>query len=138
MTTFAASLLPDPAGVSDLADAIDRFLRGQAVDSRTRHHILLGVEELLANLHDHAGAAELPAEVKLTVEPARVLAEIADAGGPFDPREARPPDLVSELAERDPGGLGLHLLRTLAEGLHYERRDGANLTRFWVSRGRAP
>lgn len=57
-----------------------------------------------------------------------------NSGSPFDPREAPAPDLNSALDERDIGGLGLHLLRTLAEGLDYERRDGANLTRFWIRR----
>jgi anti-sigma regulatory factor (Ser/Thr protein kinase) len=135
MSLFQARTLPDPDGVAVLTEALEDFLRGQSVDQRTRHHVLLGVEELLANLHDHAGAADRPAEVTLTVEPARVLAEILDTGTPFDPREAPPPDLEAELADRDIGGLGLHLLRTLAEGLDYERRDGANLTRFWFRRG---
>jgi anti-sigma regulatory factor (Ser/Thr protein kinase) len=135
MSGFHASTLPDPARVADLSEALDIYLRTQAVDSRTRHHVLLGIEELLANLHDHAGAADRPAEVRLTVEPARVLAEICDTGTPFDPREAPAPDLDSEMEDREIGGLGLHLLRTLAEGLDYERRDGANLTRFWIRRG---
>ena len=93
MSLFHASALPDPDGIADLSEALETFLRRHAVDSRTRHHVLLGIEELLANLHDHAGAAESPAEVRLTVEPARVLAEISDSGTPFDPREAPAPDL---------------------------------------------
>ncbi len=135
MTAFRASTLPDPDGVAALADALDAFLRAQAVDSRTRHHILLGIEELLANLHDHAGAHDQPADVHLQVEPARVLAEITDTGSAFDPRGAPTPDLSSDAAGREIGGLGLHLLRSLAEGLDYERRGPLNFTRFWVRRG---
>jgi anti-sigma regulatory factor (Ser/Thr protein kinase) len=55
---------------------------------------------------------------------------ITDTGIPFNPFDAPPPDLSSNLAERPIGGLGIHLVRSLMNSVEYVREGGENRVRL--------
>ena len=131
---FSATMTPGPDGIAALLDAVEAFLIQAGVDVRARHHVALGLDELLANLATHGGAADAPARLRLSVEPDHVRAELEDMGLPFDPRTAGEPDVTAPLEQRDIGGLGLFLLGQLADSIDYARREGRNVTLFRIAR----
>ena len=51
---------------------------------------------------------------------------VIDDGHPFDPLAVPMPSLHADLEHRAVGGLGIFLLRQLADHVAYERRDGTN------------
>jgi anti-sigma regulatory factor (Ser/Thr protein kinase) len=51
---------------------------------------------------------------------------IEDCGEPFNPLNVAKPDLNAPLEDRSPGGLGIHFLKTLADNVYYEYKDGKN------------
>jgi serine/threonine-protein kinase RsbW len=53
--------------------------------------------------------------------------EVEDDGRPFNPLEAPPPDIGKPLAEREVGGLGIHLVRKMMDELEYRRENDKNL-----------
>jgi serine/threonine-protein kinase RsbW len=52
---------------------------------------------------------------------------IEDDGVAFDPLARAAPDVTADLDEREIGGLGIHLVRTLMDGMTYERRGERNV-----------
>ncbi len=68
----------------------------------------------------------IPADGELTVE-------VADQGIEFNPLETEPVDVSADLDARPVGGLGIHLLKTLASSLDYRREDGSNRLTFRIS-----
>ena len=74
--------------------------------------------------YDDAG--EHTVEIVLSVADHAMTILVVDDGRPFDPLAAPSPDLSLPIEDRPIGGLGLHLLRQLADDVRYERRDGAN------------
>ncbi len=88
----------------------------------------LAVEELGVNIIDHGhygGVHEF--EVTFNSEPDRLTIEITDDGRPFDPTKDAPvPDLTSSLEARAPGGLGLHMVRSMVDEISYKRVRGKN------------
>jgi len=88
----------------------------------------LGVEELVSNCIKYAFDDDRAREIAVSVSIAdgRLLAQVIDDGQPFDPNHAPTPDLSLPLEQRPIGGLGLHLVRTMADRMTYERRDGLN------------
>ena len=57
-----------------------------------------------------------------------VTIEISDEGKPFDPlSEVEEPDVDAAMGDRPIGGLGVHLVRTMMDEMHYQRVDGKNL-----------
>ena len=88
----------------------------------------LALEELGLNIMNHGhdeGTHEI--EIDLTSEADALTIEIKDDGKPFDPlRDAPEPDLDSPVGVRNPGGLGVHFVRTMMDELSYRREQGKN------------
>ncbi|KEF41381.1 MAG: hypothetical protein ER33_11715 [Cyanobium sp. CACIAM 14] len=108
------------------------------VPSETAGKLELCLNEVLANLIDHAGAGPSSPPVQLSLELAdcgdRALATltICDAGEAFDPLSVSHGPLPRSLQEAEPGGLGLLLVRRFMDELGYERADGRNVLRMGV------
>ena len=104
---------------------------GIAPDDTAR--ILILLEELLTNLAKY-GYPDRPelgrAEIALALNGSRLEIEFIDDGCAFDPLAAPLPNLDEPLEERPLGGLGLHLLRSLADVVRYERSNNKNVIRL--------
>ncbi|HZV38820.1 MAG TPA: ATP-binding protein [Pseudoxanthomonas sp.] len=121
----------EEARVEDLNASLEAVLTRHRIDAGLRGDVRLIVEELASNAITHGGAdAQGELSVRLTIADGLLSLEFRDDGAPFDPLDAPEPDLDADIMDRDIGGLGLHLIRQLAEELRYERIDGSNLLRI--------
>jgi serine/threonine-protein kinase RsbW len=96
------------------------------------------VEEILINLSLYAYPDGAPGNVIITwsvPRPGELRVEVADQGREFDPLAAGPPDLNLDLDGRPIGGLGIFLVKTLANSLTYRREEGWNRLAFGISAG---
>ncbi|MCL2210504.1 MAG: SpoIIE family protein phosphatase [Treponema sp.] len=50
-----------------------------------------------------------------------------DAGRPYNPLETPPPDLQKPLADREIGGLGVHMIKTIMDKVEYTRLNDKNI-----------
>jgi anti-anti-sigma factor len=66
-------------------------------------------------------------EVEGEVRDACVVLTIIDDGIPFNPLSVAPPDLSLLLHEREIGGLGIHLVRSMFDEVTYHRNVGRNV-----------
>jgi anti-sigma regulatory factor (Ser/Thr protein kinase) len=100
--------------------------RGLPVDAVADMHVAL--EEILANVLSHAYDDEAAHEIRVSfgVYADALEAAVEDDGRPFDPLTIPPPDLSSPLAEREVGGLGIHLVRKLMSEVTYRRIGDRN------------
>ena len=92
--------------------------------------VRLILEELVLNAVIH-GSDDATTTVRLFLEsgPDSVRIEMTDNGREFNPLEDAPaPDLDSDVADRHVGGLGVHLVKSMADVFKYERVDGFNRT----------
>ena len=88
----------------------------------------LVLEELGINIinHGHDGGIH-EFDVTLTSDANTLTIEISDDGRPFDPlHDASAPDVAASLEDRSVGGLGIHLVRTMVDEMHYRREQGRN------------
>jgi anti-sigma regulatory factor (Ser/Thr protein kinase) len=88
----------------------------------------LCLEEAVANVIMYGGRKDEPVEIAVEVERngAGLLARVVDNGRAFDPTAVPPPVRAASLAQAKIGDLGIHLMRSFADAMHYERRDGHN------------
>ena len=98
-----------------------RFLLEEAgFGAKTMNDLLVSVDEVLANVIRHGYCGKPKGKEKIHVsfsdwgDRAEILIE--DKSPCFDPGKIPAPKLPSE----KPGGLGIHLIRTLTDELHYE------------------
>jgi len=103
---------------------LDEVLPGSALDDRGRFVLHLAVEELFTNMVKYNSGASRRVELRIAVEKDRVRVDLVDPDtDPFDPTQLPPVDTSAPIAERKRGGLGLHLIRSMADGLDYTYRD---------------
>lgn len=125
-------------GSADLEPASRRvreFLREGGIDDRRSYHADLAIEEIVVNVLRHGARGGPKGPIGLTVEldaADGVLLTFADDEHEFDPWSLPAPDVNVPLDERKVGGLGVHLVRTLARRVAYERKGGRNETRVWI------
>jgi anti-sigma regulatory factor (Ser/Thr protein kinase) len=92
----------------------------------------LAIEELVTNCikYGYDDSNDHSIEIVFVVEDGALRMEVIDDGHPFNPLQAPSPDLSVPIEHRPIGGLGIHLLRELADDVSYERRDGTNRLRL--------
>ena len=111
------------AGVDQLA-AVRAFVRAQSAlavaDEETTADLVQAVDELVCNVVEH-GYAGQPGEVVVAALTGdrEIAFRIRDAAPAFDPRSVPTPALDLPLGERRLGGMGVHLARTLTDGMDH-------------------
>lgn len=102
------------AFIEDVCGRID-------ADHDTKYALRLAVEEVCTNLivHGYGGMQAGPIEIAAHDGSDRVTLVIRDRSPPFDPTDAPPPDLTSDVEHRKPGGLGWHLVKQLMDEIDY-------------------
>lgn len=119
--------------VSRLVEEMEMALMTEGVPIQTVYAVNLCIEELLVNIvnHGYGGAAAPDVEVDIELLPQRLIIDISDGAGPFDPiTEAAEPDTDAELDDRPIGGLGIHLVKRLTDAMSYRRANGRNHIRL--------
>jgi anti-sigma regulatory factor (Ser/Thr protein kinase) len=136
MTAGAATLtLQIPGTVEAIRPATEQaeaWLSERQVSFEAMYLASLAIEELVTNCikYGYGDAKDHVVDIALCVEGGVLNIEVIDDGRPFNPLEAPAPDLSLPIEQRPIGGLGLHLLRELADDVSYERRDGTNRVRM--------
>jgi anti-sigma regulatory factor (Ser/Thr protein kinase) len=129
MVEHRLALAPDIAEIPRLLDWVETCCDKAAIGHDATFKLSLALEEAVANVINHA-FAEMPpphrVAVELTIAADRVSAVVIDNGRPFDPTASPDPAANIPLEDRDPGGLGIHLIRKMMDRVGYRRIAGEN------------
>ncbi len=116
------------AELERISAAVKAFGEQQNWPANLIFKVTLVLEELGINIMNNGyddGLHEF--EIVLTSEPDTLRVEVLDDGRPFDPLNDAPiPDLESSLDERPVGGLGIYLVRSMVDRMHYRRTGDQN------------
>lgn len=112
-----------------VTEALEDFAHSCNLPEAIQWRFQLAIEELLRNVIAHAYPDSSDHEIGITLacDGVALTATIADDGIPFNPLNAAPPDLSEVLEDREVGGLGIHLARSVVETLTYAWQDGKNV-----------
>lgn len=125
---LALQVEPRAEELNTITAAVEEFGDAEKWPPELIFRVNLVLEELGLNIINYGRTDDLhEIEITLTSEPGSLTIEIVDNGRPFDPlTDAPPPDLDSGVAERAVGGLGVYLVRTMMDKMHYRRDGGRN------------
>ena len=119
------------AEIGAVNDALERAAMAGEVPEMAMRAMQVALDELLTNAIMH-GKVTLndPMQVDLIVAKSALRAVISHAGPAFDPTEVAAPDLEGSLPDREIGGLGIHLVRSMMDEFSYEHVDGRNILKL--------
>jgi serine/threonine-protein kinase RsbW len=120
-----------------LIEWVEARCAASGVGGQIAMKLAVALEEAVANAINHGLPGAPPPHflaVRLGIDADSVAAEVIDNGRPFDPTGLPDPDLTSSLEERKLGGLGIHLMRELMDGLEYRRSGSTNILRLYKAR----
>jgi anti-sigma regulatory factor (Ser/Thr protein kinase) len=106
----------------------ERWLESYQAPPQALNLVLLAIEEVVTNCIEYGydDAGEHTIVIVLSISDGILTMNVIDDGHPFDPFTLPPPDFSLDIQDRPIGGLGIYLLRKLADHISYERRDGTN------------
>ena len=89
----------------------------------------LALEEAVTNviLYAYPKGIYGPVELDALREGNSLKFVLSDSGKPFDPTARPDADINASLEDRQIGGLGIHLVRSIMDAVSYEYRDGRNI-----------
>jgi anti-sigma regulatory factor (Ser/Thr protein kinase) len=106
----------------------ERWLESYQPGPEVLNLVLLAIEEVVTNCIEYGydDDDEHTIVIVLSISDGKLIMEVIDDGHRFDPLHQPAPDFSLEVQDRPIGGLGIYLLRKLADHISYERRDGTN------------
>ena len=106
--------------VGALLDRLEGWAETHEIPMTVASRINLVAEEIVANVVMHAAGASFVA-VTAAHAGGAVALTVEDDGPAYDPLSRADPDTDATLDDRDPGGLGVMLVRRLCATARYER-----------------
>jgi len=128
----------------ELRAALRNYALCAGVNTRAMRKTEVAIEEMVANIVNYSGADWMEIEVENRRHPTaqacgdpvqskvespnaeQLVVTLRDNGGMFDPTQQAEVDTDAVTAERQIGGLGIALVRQIADELYYRRVDGVN------------
>ena len=109
--------------------AIEQLAEEENWSPDVTFQIGLAVEELGVNIVNYGYDDDKDHEIRIVIssEDEAITIEIEDDGHAFNPLSDAPePDLDAEVEDRTVGGLGIYLVRTMMDEVHYQRQQDKN------------
>ena len=114
-------------------ERLDPLLADPRVDDRSAYVVRLAVEEIFTNMVKYNPEGEHTIAITASLDGASITVSMEDRGvRPFDVTAAETPGLNLPADERPVGGMGLHLVRSMVDGLEYRHDNG--LTRIRITK----
>ena len=124
------TLHSDIAELARVAAFVEAFCAPLRPTEKDVAALQVALEEAVTNVIKHGygegNAHSFTLTLALDAED-RVSAVLTDEARAYDPLSRPPVDISAPLAEREIGGLGVHLMKKLMDHCRYERRDGKNV-----------
>lgn len=114
---------PDAApALARATGALDAFCAAERLPDALVWRLRVVLDEVISNIVRHGGAGARPRAIDVTFRRQADLVEmrVSDDGPAFDPLARPAPDVTLPLEARQPGGLGIALVRALTDDARYE------------------
>ena len=119
----------------DILNDIDNFAETKKFSSKKKQQIRLIAEELIVNIMKYAyDSDEGLINIDLYSEnDKKMLLTITDTGKNFNPLLTDSPDINEDFNQRTPGGLGIFMVKELADNAEYEYVNNQNILKILIT-----
>ncbi len=119
----------DLSEIANVNAKFEKFAEEHSLPAVLGQKISVAFDELLSNTIAYAfrDDAEHEIDVRTELVGNRLTVTISDDGVPFNPLGTQTPDTSLSLDEREVGGLGIHLVRSMVDDISYQRGINRNV-----------
>lgn len=103
----------------------DKFNETNNISFKNATRIMVIVDEIYSNIFNYSGATR--AIVTAHLEDDKILLSFQDNGVLYNPLEKEDPDVTLSAEERSIGGLGIYMVKEMAQDVKYSRILGKNI-----------
>ena len=115
--------------LAPLFDFIAGFVARNRIGEADAYALTLAIEEVFVNVVRYSAGSTDGVAVSLSRETDTVVVKLTDFGaGSFDLTRVARVDNSLPLAARRPGGLGIHLARSVMDEIKYQHDSGRSIT----------
>ena len=112
------SVVPNKESLAEASDFLDSCAEEFDIPLRIGYSMKVVADEIFSNIVYYSGAKN--AEIQFQNDADRIFLIFRDDGTPYNPMEAEEPDITAGAEERSIGGLGLFMVKKMAEQVEYE------------------
>lgn len=106
---------------------VDDFVDAYRLDDIHKFALHLAVEELFVNMVKHSPGARNDVGISLDKDTRLLRVRLVDTEVEhFDPRDVPSPQIHHDLEHREPGGLGLFLVKRYFDSIDYDYHEGTS------------
>ena len=107
---------------------LEGFCLANQISEDDQFNVRLVLDEAVINVmvHGYDDASDHDINVSLSLDSGVLAIHIDDDGVAYNPLDAPPPRFDLPIEQRRIGGLGVHIMKTLAKSVEYRRQDGRN------------
>jgi PAS domain S-box-containing protein len=115
--------------MSLVEDKFAAFAEENDLPDAVKQSMSIVLDEMLNNVISYAYRGEKEKEIEVVFELSgkRLVVTIKDSGVPFNPFARETPDISESIEEREIGGLGIHMVRSLMDEYSYHRQINKNV-----------
>jgi len=122
VSRFEMRIATEIAEIGRLINALQAHFSHRAVAEEAAYPLTMAIEEAVINIIRHGDGTARAVSVRVVREEDRLVAEVIDDGPRFDPTHL-------EQGTANPG-IGLHLIKTMVDGMEYVREGEFNRLRL--------
>ncbi|MBO5667227.1 MAG: SpoIIE family protein phosphatase, partial [Firmicutes bacterium] len=119
------SVTPTMETIPQVAAFVEEHLEKAEVPMKLTMKLLVAVDEIYSNIVRYSGATD--AQVRITKETDTLRIIFRDTGKPYNPLDAKEPDVTASAKDRSIGGLGIFMVRKMMDDVEYMYKDGQNV-----------
>ena len=110
-----------PQAVAFVEEHLEKFDIPMKVSTK----LMVATDEIFSNIVRYSGAAE--ATIRIVKDGDTVRLVFCDNGKPYNPLDAKEPDVTASAEDRAIGGLGIFMVRKMMDDMEYMYKDGRNV-----------
>jgi serine/threonine-protein kinase RsbW len=106
--------------LDEIFDFISDFIEGHELESKVEFAVNFVVEELFTNMVKYNTGKGEDIDIRIDKQGSEIHLELVDHDvDPFDPSQLPDVDTTKSADERVPGGLGIHLVKSIVDRITY-------------------
>jgi len=113
--------------LNEIFDFLEAGISKNKLNESLAFAVKFAVEEVFTNMVKYNALGSDQISISLGVEGGNVVIQLVDFGGlPFDITKASPVNFDLPIEDRNPGGLGIHLVKAMVDKVDYQRSENKN------------